>query len=192
MTATALTAAGCGHSLRHDAAVQTPATSSLRAPIPTPTMITGPVPIPCPPLQSRSDLVGLGPDSDAVVEGTAPGATSVLFDFTEVNFHVSEVLQSRASLKPAAEIRVLLGSPKVGLTMPAGRYLLFVQYNNLNDTYILTNGDVGEFELDHESSVRRACALTPTSTNTASLNPVAMSWSALETYAATVPLGPQR
>src|SRR5450755_3941570 len=63
VTATALTAAGCGHSLRHDAAVQTPATSSLRAPIPTPTMITGPVPIPCPPLQSRSDLVGLGPDS---------------------------------------------------------------------------------------------------------------------------------
>ena len=151
-----------------------------------------PVPLPCPPLRSTSDLAGLGPDSDAVVEGTAPGATGTLFDFTEVDFHVDLVLQTRPGLRPAAEIRVLLGSAKVGLTMPAGRYLLFVQYNSLNDTYILTNGDIGEFELADESSVLRACAPTTTAPSAASPFPVAMSWSALETYAATVSLGPQR
>jgi hypothetical protein len=192
VTATALTVAGCGHAPKHAAASPTSTTITVPFPSPTPTAIGVPLPVPCPPLRSTSDLAGLGPDSDAVVEGTAPGATGTLFDFTEVDFHVDLVLQTRAGLKPAAEIRVLLGSPKVGLTMPAGRYLLFVQYNSLNDTYILTNGDIGEFELADESSVRRACAPTTTAPSTPSPFPVAMSWSALETYAATVPLGPQR
>jgi hypothetical protein len=189
--ATALTVAGCGHPRHHAAASPTSATISVPFPSPTPT-IGVPLPVPCPPLRSTSDLAGLGPDSDAVVEGTAPGATGTLFDFTEVDFHVDLVLQTRAGVKPAAEIRVLLGSPKVGLTMPAGRYLLFVQYNSLNDTYILTNGDIGEFELAAESRVRRACAPTTTAPSAAAPYPVGMSWSALETYAATVPLGPQR
>jgi hypothetical protein len=196
VAATALTVAGCGHPPHHAAASPTSTPISVPFPSPTPTTPVGPpgppVPDPCPPLRSTSDLAGLGPDSDAVVEGTAPGATGTLFDFTEVDFHVDLVLQTRAGLIPAAEIRVLLGSPKVGLTMPAGRYLLFVQYNSLNDTYILTNGDTGEFQLADESSVRRACAPTTTAPNAVAPSPVAMSWSALETYAATVPLGPQR
>jgi hypothetical protein len=192
-TATALTVAGCGHPRHHAAASPTSTPVSVSFPSSTPTTPMGPpVPIPCPPLRSRSDLVGLRPDSDAVVEGTAPGATGTLFDFTEVDFHVDLVLETRAGLRPAAEIRVLLGSSKVGFTMPAGRYLLFVQYNSLNDTYILTNGDVGEFELAAETSVRRACAPTTTPPSASSPFAVAMSWSALETYAATVPLGPQR
>ena len=189
--ATALTVAGCGHPRHHAAASPTSATSVTFPSLTSAALPGPPVPIPCPSLRSASDLAGLGPDSDAVVEGTAPGATGTLFDFTEVDFHVDLVLETRAGLRPTAEIRVLLGSDKVGLTMPAGRYLLFVQYNSLNDTYILTNGDVGEFELGGESSVRRACALTTTAPSAASPLPVAMSWSALETYAATVPLGPQ-
>ncbi len=175
LVAASLTVAGCGNASR-------PASTSQ-------TIAGAPLPRPCPTVQSASDLASLGPDSDAVIEGTAPGATGTLYNYTAVTFHVDRIVQARPGVSPAPQIRILLGEPKLGLTMPAGRYLLFVQYNAPNDTYTFTNGDVGEFLL-RQSTVVRGCTPTTAAPNAAAAT-AATSWSSLEQFAATVQLGPR-
>jgi hypothetical protein len=142
-----------------------------------------PRPTVCQPILSPADLVDVFTEADAVVEGDSPGKTSVLLGFDASQFDVAKVLKAAPGVDPTGAIEILFGPRGTGYFLPAGKYLLFLEYNAIGKTYSVAGSGVGnavinaEFLINGDTATEQSCGSEPS--DGAEPGPVA-SWNAAD------------
>lgn len=153
--------------------------------------LAGPQPTVCQPILSASDLSGVAAEADSVVEGTSPGKTSVLLDSDASQFDVTKVLKTVPGVDPSGAIEIIFGPPNTGDYLPAGKYLLFLQYNTIAKVYTIPSSSLGnavadrEFLLNGDTATQQRCASGPPDTSPA--NAVASADAAVSASGIHVP-----
>ena len=142
-------------------------------------------------------------ESGAIVEGTSPDKPSTFNDADASQFNVTKVLKAIPGVNPAGAIEIVFAPPNSGDFLPAGKYLLFVEYNAIGNDYSIASSSfenvltVGEFLINGAAATEKRCS-TPVSDGTpatavASTNAAAsappLSASQFEGYARQLTIG---
>ena len=157
----------------------------------------------CQQIVSAADLSGVATEASAIVEGDSPDKVSVVLDSDASQFRVTKVLKAVPGLHPSGTIEIIFGPPNSGDYLPAGKYLLFLQYNPIGKVYTIPSSRLGnrvvtgEFLLTGISAAERQCGTAPTAgtaPNTAlsakaAASGAALSPSALEGFVGQLGVG---
>jgi len=192
---------GCANSTAHSA---NNLVSSSAPALPS-TAVVGigtPVPWVCGSVLSALDLSGAARESGAIVEGTSPDKSSTFNDADASQFNVSKVLKAVPGVDPAGTIEIVFAPPDSGDFLPAGKYLLFLEYNAIGKDYSIASSSVGnvltvgEFLINGAAATEQRCStpvgdLTNVSAS-ANAGPDAppVPASALESWVGQLNLGP--
>jgi hypothetical protein len=160
-----------------------------------------PLPWVCQSVLSVSDLSGAARESGAIVEGTSPDKSSTFNDADASQFNVTKVLKAIPGVDPTGTIEIVFAPPNSGDFLPAGKYLLFLEYNAIGKDYSIASSSfrnvltVGEFLINGDAATEQRCS-TPDGDSTkgsASANAAPrappMSTSALEGWVGQLALG---
>lgn len=158
----------------------------------------------CGSVLSASDLSGVARESGVIVEGTSPDKSSTFNDADASQFNVTKVLKAIPGVNPSGTIEIVFAPPNSGDFLPAGMYLLFLEYNAIGKDYSIASSSfrnmltVGEFLINGAGATEKRCS-TPVSdgtpaTATASANAAAastpsLSASQLEGFAGQLSIG---
>ncbi|HEY5050122.1 MAG TPA: hypothetical protein VII50_04420 [Acidothermaceae bacterium] len=139
-----------------------------------------------------------------IVEGTSPDKSSTFNDADASQFNVTKVLKAIPGVNPSGTIEIVFAPPNSGDFLPAGMYLLFLEYNAIGKDYSIASSSfrnmltVGEFLINGAGATEKRCS-TPVSdgtpaTATASANAAAastpsLSASQLEGFAGQLSIG---
>jgi hypothetical protein len=130
-----------------------------------------PIPWVCGSVASWSDLSGVASESNAIVEGTSPDKSSTFNDADASQFNVTKVLKAIPGVYPFGPIEIVFGPPNSGDFLPAGTYLLFLEYNAIGNDYSIASSSfqnvltLGEFLINGGAATEQRCA-TPVSSGT--------------------------
>jgi hypothetical protein len=130
-----------------------------------------PIPWVCGSVASWSDLSGVASESNAIVEGTSPDKSSTFNDADASQFNVTKVLKAIPGVHPFGPIEIVFGPPNSGDFLPAGKYLLFLEYNAIGNDYSIASSSfqnvltLGEFLINGAAATEQRCA-TPVSSGT--------------------------
>jgi hypothetical protein len=165
-----------------------------------------PLPWVCGSLLSASDLSGVASESGAIVEGISPDKSSTFNDADASQFNVTKVLKAIPGVNPSGTIEIVFGPPNSGDFLPAGKYLLFLEYHAIGKDYSIASSSfetvltVGEFRINGAAATEKRCstpvsggtpataAATAASANAATSAP-ALPASQLEGFAAQLSIG---
>jgi hypothetical protein len=110
-------------------------------------------------------------ESNAIVEGTSPDKSSTFNDADASQFNVTKVLKAIPGVHPFGPIEIVFGPPNSGDFLPAGKYLLFLEYNAIGNDYSIASSSfqnvltLGEFLINGATATEQRCA-TPVSNGT--------------------------
>jgi hypothetical protein len=154
---------GCGNTAAYSASTPVSPTGSLVSTSPAPEG-GPPAAYVCQPILSAADLAGAATESDVVVEGTSPDKPSVFNDSDASQFNVTKVLKALPGVDPVGTIEIVFGPPNSGDYLPAGQYLMFLQYNPIGNDYTIAGSSTGfravtaEFLIDGDTATEKRCA----------------------------------
>ena len=186
------------------AAPRLPSSAARVAPSSPPIVgLAPPIPWVCGSVVSGSDLSGVASESGAIVEGTSPDKSSTFNDADASQFNVTKVLKAIPGVHPSGPIEIVFGPPNSGDFLPAGKYLLFLEYNAIGNDYSIASSSfenvltLGEFLINGAAATEKRCA-TPVSSGTpasatasanAAASPPSLPASQLEGFAGQLTIG---
>ena len=157
----------------------------------------------CGSVASGSDLSGVASESSAIVEGTSPDKSSTFNDADASQFNVTKVLKAIPGVHPSGPIEIVFGPPNSGDFLPAGTYLMFLEYNAIGNDYSIASSSfenvltLGEFLINGATATEQRCA-TPVPSGTpqsvtaaadAAASPPSLPTSQLEGFARQLSIG---
>jgi hypothetical protein len=110
-------------------------------------------------------------ESSAIVEGTSPDRSSTFNDADASQFNVTKVLKAIPGVHPSGPIEIVFGPPNSGDFLPAGTYLMFLEYNAIGNDYSIASSSfenvltLGEFLINGAAATEQRCT-TPVSSGT--------------------------